>query len=176
MDHNALQLQGRLHLICILIYLAIFPVLIEKGKLRYHWDLFERHSGKCRTCVWDEGTRRTVNVKLAHAVVSSTVIRVKVLSLSSEKQEITKMRPQSKYSSWFHSWYLMWWFDILAFWSSWWGKSFLTFDPHMAPAPQFRSCSLWMPPLCSTTTFAPAGPTRASSRQPKKRRKWWEGH
>jgi len=53
---------------------------------------------------------------------------------------------------------------------------FLTFDPsHMSPAPQFRSCSLWMPLLCSTITSAPAGPTPASSRQPKKKRKWWEG-
>lgn len=31
-------------------------------------------------------------------------------------------------SSWFDS-SLMWWFDILAFWTSWWGESFLTFDP-----------------------------------------------
>ena len=53
--------------------------------------------------------------------------------------------------------------------------SFLTFDPHMAPAPQSRSCSLSTPPRCSTTTCAPAGRTRATSRPPRRRRKWW-GH
>lgn len=45
----------------------------------------------------------------------------------------------------------------------------------MAPAPQSRSCSLSTPLRCSTTTCAPAGRTRATSRPPRRRRKWW-GH
>lgn len=44
---------------------------------------------------------------------------------------------------------------------------------HMAQASRSRCCSPSTPRLCSTSTCAPAGPTRASSGWRRRRRRWW---